>query len=81
MDDLEKNGSDLSKFWLSYLKLCQLHLNLDFSTRSGDWELYLACVEEVIVCTFAYDRQKYARYLIPFLNAMRSQDARGAKGT
>ena len=41
-----------------------------FSTRSGDWELYLACVEEVIPWTFAYDRQNYARYFIPFLNYM-----------
>ena len=72
MDDLGKNGSGLSKFWLSCLNLCQLLLNLDFSTRSGDWELYLACVEEVILCTFAYDHQNYTQRLIPFLNDMSS---------
>ena len=30
MDDLGRNDSDLSKFWLSYLELCELLLNLDF---------------------------------------------------
>ena len=69
---MTNNGSDLSKFWLSYLELCELLLNLIFATRPGNWKLYLACIEEVIPWTFAYDRQNYARYLIPFLNDMRS---------
>lgn len=34
--------------------------------------MYLSCVEEVIPWTFAYDRLNYARYLVPFLNDMRS---------
>ncbi len=68
---IEKEGSDLQRFWLSYLQLCELLLNLIFAIRVGDWELYLSCVEEVIPWTFAYDRQKYARYLLPFLDDMR----------
>ena len=72
VESMTNNGSDLSKFWLSYLELCELLLNLIFATRSGNWKLYLACIEEVIPWTFAYDRQNYARYLIPFLNDMRS---------
>ena len=67
---MTNNGSDLSKFWLSYLELCELPLNLIFATRSGNWKLYLACIEEVIPWTFAYDRQNYVRCLIPFLNDM-----------
>ena len=55
VDDLSKNGSDLSKSWLSYLELGELQLNLVFSIRSGDCEPYLACVEEVTPWTFAYD--------------------------
>ena len=69
--DLKDNGSDLVRFWPSYLHLCELALNLIFGTRPGDWELYLACIEEVIPWAFAYDRLNYARYLIPFLNDMR----------
>ena len=69
--DIEDNGSDLQRFWISFLNLCELLLNLIYATRTGDWELYLSCIEEVIPWTFAYDRQKYARYLLPFLNDMR----------
>ena len=38
--DLKELGSDLAKFWLSYVELCELLLNLKFSTRSGNWQLY-----------------------------------------
>ena len=31
----------------------------------------MSCIEEVIPWTFAYDRQKYARSLLSFLNDMR----------
>ena len=72
---IEKEGSDLQRFWLTYLQLCELLLNLIFATRVGDWELYLSCVEEVIPWAFAYDRQKYARYLLPFLDDMRKLPA------
>lgn len=36
---------------------------------AGSWEL--SCIEEVIPWAFEYDRQNYARYLIPFLDDMR----------
>ena len=58
------------KFWLSYLELCELVFNLIYATRTGNWTLYVSCNEEVIPWCFAYDRQNYARYLIPFLNDM-----------
>lgn len=57
--------------WFSYLELIELSLNLIYATRTGDWELYLSCIEEVIPWAFAYDRQNYARYLIPYVNDMR----------
>ena len=69
--DIKEKGTDLARFWLSYLELCELMLNLIYATRTGSWELYLSCVEEVMPWTFAYDRQNYARYLVPFLNDMR----------
>ena len=33
--------------------------------------MYLTCIEQVIPWAFAYDRQKYARFLLPYLNDMR----------
>ena len=75
MNETKSKGSDLEKFWLTYLDLCELLLNLIFATRSGNWELYLACTEEVIPWAFAHDRHKYARSLLPFLNDMRDLPA------
>ena len=70
MNNLREKGSDLVKFWLSYLEICELFLNLIYATHTGNWTLYLSCIEEVIPWCFAYDHQNYARYLIPFLNDM-----------
>ena len=52
--------------------MCELLFNLVYSTRTGEWEFYLSCVERVLPWAFEYDRQNYARYLIPFLNDMRA---------
>ena len=30
----------------------------------------MSCIEETIICAFAYDRQNYARYLVRYLNDM-----------
>ena len=51
-------------------------LNLIYASRTGSWELYLSCIEEVIPWAFAYDLQNYARYLIPFLDDMRHLSVR-----
>ena len=64
---MREKGSLLGRFWLSYFELCELMLNLIYASRTGSWELYLSCIEEVIPWAFAYNRQNYARYLIPFL--------------
>lgn len=55
----------------SFLELCELILNLIFVSCTGDWQLYLSCIEEVIPSAFEYDHQNYACYLIPFLDDMR----------
>ena len=38
---LKQNGSDLAKFWLTYLELCELLVTLINATRTGNLELYL----------------------------------------
>ena len=45
-------------------------LNLIHASCTDSWELYLSCVKEVIPWVFAYDRQNYVCYLIPFLDDM-----------
>ena len=58
---IRQNGSDLAKFWITYLQLCELLLDLINATRTGNWELYLSCIEAVISWTFAYDYDKTMR--------------------
>ena len=70
MNEMKSKGCNVKKFRLTYLHLYELLLNLIFATRSGNWELYLACIEEVIPCAFAHDRYMYARSLLLFLNDM-----------
>ena len=53
--DVKKSGTDLTRFWLTYIDLRELLLNLIYATRTGSWNLYLVCIEEVIIWTFAYD--------------------------
>ena len=48
ISDIRNKGSDLEKFWHTYLDLCELLMNNVFATRSGNWELYLSCIKEVI---------------------------------
>ena len=72
VNEIKKSGTDLARFWLTYIDLCELLLNLIYATRTGSWNLYLVCIEEVINWAFAYDRQNCARYLVSFLNDMRS---------
>ena len=71
MNEMKSKGSDLEKFWLIYLELCKLLLNLIFVARSENWELYLACIEEVIPWALAHDRHRYVRSLLPFINDVR----------
>ena len=53
-----EKGSLLGRFWLSYLEFCELMLNLIYASRTGSWELYLSCIEEVIPWEFAHSLQQ-----------------------
>lgn len=69
---VSEETSDLFKFWLTFLDLFELCLNLIYSTRTGDWLKYISCIEACIPWIFAYDRQNYAKYMVPYLNDMKS---------
>ena len=60
----------LRRFWLSYIEMAELLLNTLYATRTGDWDLYLQCIRDIIPYTFAYDNYNYARYLSPMLGTM-----------
>ena len=65
-------GSNLRKFWLSYLDMVDLLLNIIFACRSGQWNLLIECLRDVIPYAFAYDHHNYARYVTVMLGDMLS---------
>ncbi|KAJ8020639.1 hypothetical protein HOLleu_40285 [Holothuria leucospilota] len=50
-------------FWASYEEMVQQLLFLTRATRTGNWELHLAAIRNVLPWMFAYDRTNYVRYL------------------
>ena len=55
--------SSLSKFWLSFLEMVEVLLNIIYATRSGKWDLYIESIRSALPWFFAHDRQNYSRYL------------------
>ena len=51
--DVKDKGTDLARFWQSYLELCELMLNLIYATRTGSWD-----------CTFLVWKKSYHGLLI-----------------
>ena len=70
----EETGSDLQKFWLTFIDMVELLLNTMLSVRSGDWHLLMTCVKDIIPYTFAYDNINYARYLTVMFSEMLTQE-------
>ena len=66
--------STLAKFWISFLEMIEVLLNLIYATRSGNWDLYLETIRSTLPWFFAHDRKNYSRYWpvhyyhVPFLN-------------
>ncbi|KAJ8023132.1 hypothetical protein HOLleu_38227 [Holothuria leucospilota] len=50
-------------FWASYVEMVQQLLFLTRATRTGNWELHLAAIRNILPWMFACDRTNYARYL------------------
>lgn len=45
--NLSANGG-LAKFWLSFLDMVELLLNIIYACRAGKWELLLECIKDVV---------------------------------
>ena len=63
LENLNQHGGDLAIFWLTFMDMTKILLNLLAATRSGNWHLFLETVRDVIPYTFAYDNINYSRYL------------------
>ena len=63
IDNLKSHGGELALFWISYIEMAQILLNILYATTSGNWELLLESLKGVVPYTFAYDNVNYARYL------------------
>ena len=55
--------STMTKFWLSFLEMIEVLLNLIYATRLGKWDPYIETIRSILPWCFAYDRQNYSRYL------------------
>ena len=49
------------------MDILSLILDIIYSTRTCNWELFIESIREIIPWAFAYDRFNYSRYLLVFL--------------
>ena len=69
-DYLRNNNGKLSRFWMSYIDLVDILLNMVRASREGHWELHLPAIEQMMPWCFAYDNVNYACYLPAYLSEM-----------
>ncbi len=50
---LRGGNGNLSTFWLSYIDMIEILLELILATREGDWMLHMASVRAMIPCYYA----------------------------
>ena len=61
--ELQKNGSNLEEFWLSFIEMVENLLNVLYATRTGKWHLYLESLRNIPLYVFTYDHLNYAKYM------------------
>ena len=62
MDFRNSDQGAMSRYWGSYIDMVELLLRFIRSTREGNWQLHLACLQGIMPWFFAYDRTNYARF-------------------
>ena len=60
---IRSDQSPMHVFWNSYIDMVNWLLLFIRSTRQANWDLHLACIQEMIPWVHAYDRINHARYL------------------
>ena len=69
-DSLRQHEGPLASFWMSYLDIVDIMLNILRASREGNWDLHLSAIHDMIPWCFAYDKHNYARYLSTYYNDM-----------
>ena len=62
IDNIGDSG-ELAKFWLAFVDMAKVLLSTIYATRSGNWDLLIESLLEIIPFTFTYYRIHYVRYL------------------
>ena len=70
LDYLGTSNGKLSSFWMSYLDIIEILLNLLRASREGGWELHLSAIRKMIPWCFVHDNLNYARYLSAYVSEM-----------
>ncbi|KAK3748766.1 hypothetical protein QZH41_000790 [Actinostola sp. cb2023] len=70
LEYLRKSNGKLCSFWMSYIDIFEIMLNLVRASREGHWKLHLSAVKQMIPWCFAYDNLNYARYMSAYLSEM-----------
>ena len=52
----------MARFWMGYIDLVEIMLDLKRASREENWRLHLAAVDLILWC-FAYNHTNYARCL------------------
>ncbi|KAG1659185.1 hypothetical protein GQR58_022660 [Nymphon striatum] len=63
IDHLRNANGKLSSFWVSYIDMVQLMLDLIRSSREANCNLHLESVQDMLHWCFAYDKLNYARHM------------------
>ena len=58
-----RDEHNLSAFWMSYLDMVEIMLDLVRASREGNWMLHQGAIRQMIPWCFAYDKVNYARFL------------------
>ena len=69
LDYLRNSNGKMSSFWMPYLDIIEILLNLLRAFRDGDCELHLSGIRKMISWCFAHDLN-YARYLSAYVSEM-----------
>eukprot|EP00795_Rhopilema_esculentum_P000015 gene15-9612_t len=66
-----RNANDPpSAFWMSYIDMIELLLQMIRASREGNWELHLSCIRQMLPWCFAYNAITYSRYMSAYYSDM-----------
>ena len=57
------SAGEIAEFWMVFIDLVRIILNLLRGSREGHWSLHLQAIRDMIPWCFAYDKMNYAQYL------------------